>query len=147
MTVRVEGKLLSKSFRKNLEKQIEKAVTEVAGDAILEIVQRTESGKSVNGGSFKSYTPEYRKFRSKKNRSTTPDLRFTGRMLGSITQRVRKRGKSWIAEIFFASALEDKKAQANQKIRDFFGLSKKQLRTAEQNLKRAIDLKDANSGS
>lgn len=46
---------------------------------------RTETNKKdYLGRGFKRYTPEYSKFRTSKGRSNTPNLSFSGRMLGSM---------------------------------------------------------------
>ena len=55
---------------------------------------RTEtSKKDYLGRGFKKYTQEYKQFRSKKGRSTTPNLSFSGKMLGSMrTLFTKKKG-------------------------------------------------------
>lgn len=50
------------------------------------ILERTESGKKIGGGRFRSYDPAYFEWKKKKGRSpeSTGDwLTFTGQMLGS----------------------------------------------------------------
>lgn len=113
---------LADEGRKRRKFALERAMEEAAG----EIVQRTQSGKDVNGSGFKAYSKEYAKTKSKSGRSSKPDLTFSGRMLTSITSKVEETSTGIVGRIFFPSS-QSVKARANQAIRRFFGLSKKQI--------------------
>ncbi len=108
-----KGKELSRSVRKAL------SITAQTGVGIIE--NRTAKGKGFKGGGFKKYSPTYAAFRSKNGRGSTPDLQFTGKMLGSMTTKANSKQ----AVIFFSRAAESKKAAMNNKSRPFFGFSRK----------------------
>ena len=109
-----------------------RAMEEAAG----EIVKRTQSGRGVEGGGFAKYTPEYAAFKAKSGRKTTPDLTFSGKMLASITSKVEEYPGGLIGRIYF-SASQAVKAAANQKLRRFFGLSKKQINEMTEKIRNA----------
>jgi hypothetical protein len=109
-----KGKELSNSIKKAL------LITGLKGVNIIE--QRTSKGVGFKGGKFKPYNSVYAAFRTSKGRSTTPDLRFTGQMMGSMTVRANSKQ----AEIYFSRAAESKKAAMNNKSRPFFGFSRKE---------------------
>lgn len=109
-----EGKELKASFKRAL------SITAQTGINI--ILDRTSKGTGFKGGKFKDYTPIYAAFRASRGRGTSPDLQFTGKMLGSMTSRAD--GKR--AEIFFRGAAESKKAAMNNKSRPFFGFNKQE---------------------
>lgn len=92
-----------------------------------EIVRRTQSGIDVNGSPFKAYSKEYAAYKKKKGRNATPDLTFSGKMLGSIKATVKATATKFFAEIKFSSATEAAKAKGNLKKRKFFGLSDEQI--------------------
>ena len=109
-----KGKELSASVRRAL------SITAQAGVGIIE--DRTAKGRGFKGGFFKKYNPTYAAFRSKRGRGSTPDLQFTGKMLGSITTKANSKQ----AVIFFTRASEAKKAAMNNKSRPFFGFNRKE---------------------
>ncbi len=109
-----KGKELSASVKRAL------SITAQVGINIIE--DRTREGVGFKGGKFKKYAPLYAAFRQRKNRNLTPDLSFTGEMLGSMTSRANSRQ----AEIFFRGATESKKAAMNNKTRPFFGFSSRE---------------------
>jgi len=109
-----KGKELSASVRRAL------SITAQAGVGIIE--DRTAKGRGFKGGFFKKYNPTYAAFRSKRGRGSTPDLQFTGKMLGSITTKANSKQ----AVIFFTRAAEAKKAAMNNKSRPFFGFNRKE---------------------
>lgn len=115
-------KQIQDDLRKRRKVALERAMEEAAG----EIVSRTQAGQSVDGGSFQRYSPEYAAAKSKTGRSTKPDLTYTGAMLNSITSKVEESGQGLIGRIF-VPASQAVKARANQKLRRFIGLSKKQI--------------------
>jgi hypothetical protein len=109
-----KGKELSASVRRAL------SITAQAGVGIIE--DRTAKGRGFKGGFFKKYNPTYAAFRSKRGRGSTPDLQFTGKMLGSMTTKANSKQ----AVIFFTRAAEAKKAAMNNKSRPFFGFNRKE---------------------
>jgi hypothetical protein len=114
-----KGKELSASVKKAL------SITAQVGINIIE--DRTRDGVGFKGGKFKPYSTKgrnggYAGFRQRKNRGLTPDLSFTGEMLGSMTSRASRSQ----AEIFFRGATESKKAAMNNKTRPFFGFSSRE---------------------
>lgn len=109
----------TKKRGKDLQKSVKKALSITAQEGINIIQARTSKGVGYKGGNFKPYDQKYAAFRSARNRGTTPDLEFTGKMLGSMTSRANSKR----AEIFFSRAAESKKAAMNNKSRPFFGFS------------------------
>jgi len=109
-----KGKELSASVKKAL------SITAQVGINIIEA--RTSKGVGFKGGKFKKYTPLYAAFRASRGRSTSPDLQFTGQMLGSMTSRASSRQ----ADIFFSRATESKKAAMNNIKRPFFGFNNRE---------------------
>jgi hypothetical protein len=86
------------------------------------IRKRTETSKlDYLGRRFKKYKQEYKEFRASKGRSVTPNLSFSGKMLGSMKTLVtNKFGKVVL------SGEEALKARGNEKRgRIFFAFSKK----------------------
>lgn len=93
-----------------------------------EIVQRTQSGKNINGGGFTKYSAGYAEYKSKKGRrASPPDLTFTGNMLKSIRSTVTVSA-SIITGFISLLPSQAIKAFANQVLnkRPFFGLSNEQ---------------------
>jgi hypothetical protein len=115
-----KGKELSASVRRAL------LITAQAGVGIIE--DRTAKGRGFKGGFFKKYNPTYAAFRSKRGRGSTPDLQFTGKMLGSMTTKANSKQ----AVIFFTRAAEAKKAAMNNKSRPFFGFNRKEEKQLSQ---------------
>jgi hypothetical protein len=124
-----------KAKLKDLEPVFDKAVQV----EVSRMSARTRSGNDVNDQSFDPYSPGYAAFKKKKGRSASPvDLTFKGSMLRAITQKVFKQGGSLVAEVFFNSALESKKAEGNLKKRDFFGFSDEQLERIKRKIVEAL---------
>lgn len=103
-----------------VNKRKNKAMTAVALAGVTMIEKRTAKGKSYTGSPFKKYTPEYAEYRAAAGRNATPNLEFTGQMLGSLTAKANKRK----GIIFFARASEGKKAAFNNRSRPFMGFTK-----------------------
>jgi len=124
--VKKKGKALSDSVKKAL------SITAQSGVNI--ILDRTGKGAGFKGGAFEGYNPLYAAFRLAHGRSKTPDLNFTGQMLGSMTTK----STSSQAEIFFSRATESKKAAMNNKTRPFFGFNRKEEKKLGQVFFRAL---------
>ena len=124
----------TKKRGKELSASVKKALSITAQTGINLIEDRTKDSVGYKGGIFKPYTEKYSAFRTQKGRGTTPDLEFTGKMLGSMTSRANKRQ----AEIFFTRAAEAKKAAMNNKSRPFFGFNDKEDKRLGQVFFRAL---------
>ena len=112
-----KGKELSDSVKRAL------SITAQVGLTIIE--DRTAKGEGYKGGAFAAYSTKgsnggYAAFRARKGRGSTPDLSFTGNMLGAMTTKANDKQ----AEIFFTRSTEAKKAAMNNKTRPFFGFSR-----------------------
>jgi hypothetical protein len=119
----------------SLETVFDRAVQE----EVTRMSARTRSGNDINNQAFTPYTPGYAAFKKKKGRSSSPvDLTYKGSMLRAITQKVFKQGGSLVAEVFFNSALESKKAEGNLKKRDFFGFSDEQFERIKRKIVEAL---------
>jgi len=116
-------KALADEARKRRKTTLERELEEAA----REIVTRTQQGIDVNGSRFKRYSKEYELAKRKKlGGPTQPDLTASGRMLASIRTEVKERGNGLTGRIYVLAS-QAVKALANQKLRRFFGLSKKQI--------------------
>tara|TARA_X000001382_G_scaffold15183_1_gene9737 strand:- start:393 stop:836 length:444 start_codon:yes stop_codon:yes gene_type:complete len=87
------------------------------------IKDRTRQGKSVNGGGFKSYSKSYRKVRAKRGASLTPNLFFSGQMLGNMSF---KKLSSTKGQVFFPNRTQNVKAFFNDQTRPFFSVNKQE---------------------
>ncbi len=87
------------------------------------IKDRTRKGKSVSGGRFKSYSKSYRKVRSKRGASLTPNLFFSGQMLGNMSFKKLSATKG---QVFFPNRTQNIKAFFNDQTRPFFSVNKKE---------------------
>lgn len=90
-----------------------------------EIVRRTQSGISLNGGGFVRYSEGYAKYKARKGRNVKPDLTFKGNMLKGIRSKVVTSANVITGFIYFLPS-QAIKAFVNQKLRPFFGLSAEQ---------------------
>ena len=87
------------------------------------IKDRTRQGTSVNGGGFKKYSKGYAKVRAKRGATLTPNLFFTGQMLGNMTF---KKLSSTKGQVFFPRRTENIKAFFNDQSRPFFSVNKQE---------------------
>jgi hypothetical protein len=85
------------------------------------IKDRTRQGKSVNGGGFKRYSKSYAKVRAKRSASLTPNLFFTGQMLGNMSF---KKLSSTKGQVFFPNRTQNIKAFFNDQSRPFFSVNR-----------------------
>ena len=85
------------------------------------IKDRTRQGKSVNGGGFKRYSKSYAKVRAKRGASLTPNLFFTGQMLGNMSF---KKLSSTKGQVFFPNRTQNIKAFFNDQSRPFFSVNR-----------------------
>lgn len=106
---------ISRDIKRSLRK------TAQFGNQIIQ--ERTAKGVGYTG-KFEPYSEGYQKVRAKRGRKIAPvDLNFTGKMLGSIADRLTSKTQ---AEIYFTRASEAKKAAFNNKSRPFFGFNMKE---------------------
>ncbi len=109
--------------------------------AVQAIIDRTQSGKDVNGKPFKPYSSRYAARRVAAGRGRKVDLNFKGNMLSAIKYRAGHKK----VVIHFSSNDEMLKAHGhhfgNQKKglpqRRFFGLSKNERKRIKEMVKRA----------
>ena len=85
------------------------------------IKDRTRQGKSVNGGGFKRYSKGYAKKRAERGASTTPNLFFSGQMLGNMSF---KKLSSTKGQVFFPNRTQNIKAFFNDQSRPFFSVNR-----------------------
>jgi len=102
-------------------------------DAKDQILEKVGKGQGVNSA-LEPYSEGYKRYKVRKGRSGKPDLRFTGQMLKAMQTTAIKSGKGLIGRIFFLEQ-EVKKAIWNQRLRNFFGLSEKQILQIKQKMK------------
>jgi len=121
-----------KSAKKISDRKLIKLGVAMA-DAKDQILEKVEKGQGVNSA-LKPYSEGYKRYKVKKGRSGKPDLRFTGSMLTAMQTTALRKGKGLIGRIFFLQQ-EVKKAIWNQRLRDFFGLSEKQIAQIKQKMK------------
>ena len=127
-TVSSNAKLIAKQVGKKgkeLSDSVKRALSITAQVGLTIIEDRTAKGEQINGQDFAPYSKKgsnggYAAFRARKGRGSTPDLSFTGNMLGAMTTKANYKQ----AEIFFTRPTEAKKAAMNNKTRPFFGFSR-----------------------
>lgn len=107
----------------DLSRAIKPALSKTAQHGVNIILDRTEKGIGYKGA-FKPYSELYGAFRDNRGRGQTPDLNFTGQMLGNMTTKVSGNQ----AEIFFSSAQQSRKAAGNNKSRPFFGFNREEAK-------------------
>ena len=112
--------LLTKQ-RKAILKNRKRALLATAVKGSEMILERTAKGIGYKGA-FAEYSDRYAKFRRATGRSTTPDLFYSGKMLGNMTQKANSNQ----AVIFFSRAAEAKKAAMNNDSRPFMGFDRKE---------------------
>jgi len=122
---------IPKKMRKELQAKYKSALFRVAQIGINIIQDRTAQGQGYKDGAFKPYSERYAAFRSKKDRTLTPNLKISGNMIAAMTSKANDKQ----AEIFFRGAKESSKAAYNNQTRPFFGFS----RDEEKRLSRAFE--------
>lgn len=140
MTVRIQDgiSISVRGLERHLtRREVSKLLENLALQGKAAILQRTAEGRDANENSFKPYSESYKEYRSKKGRPTgTPDLNFTGRMLGGM-----RTGLTGVrAQIFFARKEEAAKAAGHslglgrlkKSKREFFALSHKDIKELDQ---------------
>lgn len=127
---KAKGKAISEEIKRTLERE---------GQFIRgEIIRRTQSGKTPEGGAFIDYSKEYRELLIREGESTNVDLTRTQQMLAAIQATVRRVSGGLELRLFFASTKEAAKARYNSATRPFFKLSKEQYRKLKNTINEAI---------
>ena len=100
------------------------------------IKDRTRQGKSVNGGGFKRYSKSYAKVRAKRGASLTPNLFFTGQMLGNMSF---KKLSSTKGQVFFPNRTQNIKAFFNDQSRPFFSVNRQEEDRAVEEFRKTFE--------
>lgn len=136
---KIKLKEINDRIKKNLEKALEEEVSYM--------VQRATEGKDANDKPFsRAYSENYAKakkfatgrgdkvdligfnYKRKDGRPSASKRTQPGAMLNSMTSRITVQGRTGLlGRIFFRTPKESAKARGNQELRNWFGLSKKQL--------------------
>ena len=98
-----------------------KGIAKASAFIQVAIKERTRQGRSVNGGAFKSYSRSYAKARVKRGATTTPNLFFTGQMLGNMNFKSLSSTKG---QVFFPNRTQNIKAFFNDQTRPFFDVNR-----------------------
>ena len=89
----------------------------------LAIKERTRKGISVQGSRFKPYSKGYAKKRAKRGSTLTPNLFFSGQMLGNMSFKKLSQTKG---QVFFPNRTQNIKAFFNDETRPFFDVNRKE---------------------
>jgi len=100
------------------------------------IKDRTRRGRSVKGGVFKSYSKGYAKVRAKRGATLTPNLFFTGQMLGNMSFKKLSNTKG---QIFFPNRTQNIKAFFNDQSRPFFDVNRTEEDKAFQVVRKSFE--------
>lgn len=100
------------------------------------IKDRTRKGISVKGGAFKRYSRAYAKKRAERGATLTPNLFFTGQMLGNMSFKVLSKTKG---QVFFPNRDANIKAFFNDQTRPFFDVNDKEEARAVKEFKKAFE--------
>ena len=116
----IEVKNYLNSILKRTPSAIEQSLNRVSAYGVKQITEKTQKGKTPDGGSFEGYAKSTRKSRLKRGRQVSfVDLTDTGQMFRSLTWNA-KGNKS---ELFFRRQAENRKASYH----DYFGAGKKKV--------------------
>ena len=107
--------------RKAILKNRKRALLATAVKGTEIILDRTKDGVGYKGA-FPEYSDRYAKFRRKEGKGLTPNLFFSGTMLGNMTETANSKR----AVIYFSRKTEAKKAAMNNDIRPFMGFDRKE---------------------
>lgn len=139
--IKVPNKLrrIAAVFDEKQRTKVKHALEKSLEEEITHIRLRTQRGIDVEDKNFRSYSPQYLKYRTDKGRNaSTPDLTFTGRMLAAMRSKVTHVRGYLEGTIFFLSS-QRIKAKANNETREFFGLSKEQLVRITEKIRKALN--------
>ena len=138
----VKGALNKLKFK--IPKAQKKAMSLTSQFIQTAIKTRTAKGKDWKGGSFKPYSEGYKKKRLKRGATTTPNLMWSGQMLGNMTNKQVSANKY---KIFFSNQTQNRKAAYHdfygagkgKVIRPFFSVSNKEEQKAVNIFKKSFE--------
>ena len=100
------------------------------------IKDRTRKGISVKGSSFKKYSKAYAKKRAARGSTLTPNLFFTGQMLGNMSFKALSKTKG---QVFFPNRTQNLKAFFNDQTRPFFDVNDKEEARAVKEFQKVFE--------
>lgn len=109
-------------------------------NAVDEIIDRTQNqGRDYTGRPFEKYSERYAaKRQSEERRVSPPDLTYTGEMLEALKVKFESLGNGReLAEFYFSTASAAVKARFVNDAREFFRLSREQLATIKNKIRKA----------
>jgi len=133
-TIDLGGVLAKLESIKINTKDTERALKIAALGQVSAIQSRTAKGIGLNDV-FKPYVEGYSIFRVKKGRSSTPNLNFTGKMLGALGLVSASPFEAVVS--FHDKAMGDR-AGFNQKTRPFMGVTAKEQALIIKRFKAAL---------
>ena len=117
----VQGAL--NTVKRKIPRASSKGIAQASVFVALAIKDRTRQGRNVKGGAFKPYSKSYRKVRAKRGSTLTPNLFFSGEMLGNMSF---KKLSSTKGQVFFPNRIQNIKAFFNDQTRPFFSVNRKE---------------------
>lgn len=120
-------------LREVLPEQVKPIMKRLATHQIANLHDRAKKGVGLDDRKMPGYSKSYQRFKAKRGRNTSRrDLIWTGRMMGAmVVVQLDSR-----TSIQFSTAFERRKAEWNQRIHPFFGVSRRDLYELQQDLKR-----------
>ena len=100
------------------------------------IKDRTRKGISVKGSKFKPYSKAYAKKRAKRGATLTPNLFFSGQMLGNMSFKAVTKTKG---QVFFPNRTQNIKAFFNDQTRPFFDVNNKEEARAVKEFRKTFE--------
>lgn len=143
MGISIKHNVSFKRIAERIKKQNIEALSISLEKVVTDIKAKTNSGQDINGGALKAYSKGYAARREQKGRSRTPNMRWTGAMMQSLSQEVKAGPQGLIGRIFFNATgygsggkTTPQVAKYNLAIRKFFGLSRANRGMILNNLKK-----------
>ena len=123
-------------IKRKIPKATQKGI-DVAGMFIQNAIKdRTRKGRTVKGGAFKKYSKAYAKRRAKRGATLTPNLFFTGQMLGNMSFKSLTKTKG---QVFFPNRQANLKAFFNDQTRPFFDVNDKEEARAIKEFRKVFE--------
>ena len=127
-------------FFRQIPRATEKAVQQAGFQLIAIIKKLTKQGVDFRRRRFAPYSEQYIKRLQREGKRTNVDLIYSGEMLGSLTSKVRGKGK---ATVFFNRASTMKRALFNQVMnsptREFFGFDKRTEQIIQKQFRKTVE--------
>ena len=136
----IVSKNISK-YKTKLEQAIQKGLLQAGFQLVTVMRELTKKGIDVNRNPFAPYSEQYLKQLNREGKSTTVDLFYTGRMLGSLG--TKKTGKHKVS-LGFNNAEMRQRALFNQvmmgdKNREFFGFNNRTEKIIQKSFNRFVE--------